>query len=125
MGMTDAKEQKGADTATWMRWGVRDKDGRVVVPRRGDRVNISRMGPMSRSRIRLEVEGLTGTHAVRAAWTALAAVPGIVSAEVSMTGVVLEVEGMLDQPLLAAALDAAGVRLVGVSVEQTRALPII
>ena len=42
-----------------------------------------------------------------------------------MAGVVLEVEGLLDQPLLAAALDAAGVRLIGVSVEQTRALPII
>lgn len=109
----------------WMRWRTQDKDGRLMVPRRGDRVNISRMGPVSRSHIRLEVEGLTGTHAVRAAWTALAAVPGIVSADVSMAGVVLEVEGVLDQSLLATALDAAGVRLIGISVKHTRALPII
>ena len=109
----------------WMRWRTQDKDGRLMVPRRGDRVNISCMGHVSRSHIRLEVEGLTGTHAVRAAWTALAAVPGIVSADVSMAGVVLEVEGVLDQSLLAAALDAAGVRLIGISVKQIRALPII
>ncbi len=105
--------------------GLRDKDGRVVVPGRGDAVKISRMGPRSRSRLRLHVDGLLGTHAVRAVWTALAAVPGIVSADVSMAGVILEVEGVLDEPLLATALDAAGVRLIGVTVEQTRALPII
>lgn len=80
---------------------------------------------MSRSRHRVEVEGLIGTHAVRAVWTALAAVPGIVSADVSMAGIVLEVEGVLDQSLLAHALDAAGVRLIRVSVEQTRGLPIL
>ena len=88
-------------------------------------MNISRMGSMSRSRLRLEVEGLIGTPAVRAVWTALAAVPGIVSADVSMAGVVLEVEGALDETLFAAALDAAGVRLIAISVEQTRALPIL
>jgi len=52
-------------------------------------------------------------------------VPGIVSADVSMAGVVLEVEGVLDEPLLAAILEAAGVRLMGIMVVQTRALPIL
>ena len=104
---------------------LRHKDGRVVLPGRGDTVKISRMGLTSRSHLRLHVDGLLGTHAVRAVWTALAAVPGIVSADVSMAGVILEVEGVLDEPLLATALDAAGVRLIGVTVEQTRALPII
>jgi len=88
-------------------------------------VKICWMGPTSRSRLRLQVDGLTATHAVRAVWTALAGVPGIVSADVSMAGVVLEVEGVLDEPLLAAILEAAGVRLMGIMVEQTRALPIL
>jgi copper chaperone CopZ len=67
---------------------------------------------MPRQRISVEIEGLLAVHAVRAVRTALAGVPGVVQAEVSMQGAVLETEGPLDEAALAAALDAAGVRLV-------------
>lgn len=78
----------------------------------------------SRSRVRLELEGMLAVHAVRAVWTALGAVPGVVSAEVTMAGAVLEVEGPLDRAALDAALDAAGVRVKGLVVEQQRILPL-
>jgi copper chaperone CopZ len=75
--------------------------------------------------VTVEIDGLTGIHAIRAVWTALGAVPGVVSAEVAMTGVKLELDGPLDREALAAALDAAGVKLVAVTVDQTRVLPIV
>lgn len=104
---------------------LRYKDGRWFVRGGGDVVKFPGMTTVARLRVRLEVEGLTGTHAVRAAWTALTAVPGIVAAEVSMAGILLEVAGVLDEALVAASLDAAGVRLVGVVVEHRRGLPIV
>lgn len=76
------------------------------------------------SRIRLELDGLVAVHAVRAVWTALGAVPGVVRAEVTMAGALLEVEGLLDRAALDAALDAAGVRIVSVTIEQSRILPL-
>ncbi len=79
---------------------------------------------MARRRIRVAIDGLTGVHALRAVWTALAAVPGIVSADVTMQGALLEMEGALDEPRLAEVLEAAGVRLVSVTVEQARVLPL-
>lgn len=82
------------------------------------------MNPGTRSRVRLELDGLIAVHAVRAVWTALAAVPGILAAEVTMAGAVLEVEGALDRDALDVALAAAGVRLVGITVEQQRILPL-
>jgi len=78
----------------------------------------------SRSRVRLELEGLVAVHAVRAVWTALGGVPGVVSAEVTMAGAVLEVEGALDRGALDRALDAAGVRVTAFHVEQGRMLPL-
>ncbi len=83
------------------------------------------MTQRARTRVAVEIDGLTGIHAIRAVWTALGAVPGVVTAEVAMTGVRLELEGPLDRDALAAALEAAGVRLVSVTVEEARVLPIL
>ncbi|MDQ8158422.1 MAG: heavy metal-binding protein [Gemmatimonadota bacterium] len=79
---------------------------------------------MTRQRIHVHLDGLVAVHAVRAVWTALAAVPGIVGAEVTMAGAVLEVEGALDRAALDAALDAAGVTVRALHVE-ARVLPVL
>jgi hypothetical protein len=75
-------------------------------------------------RVRVELDGLVAVHAVRAVWTALTAVPHVVSAEVTMAGAVLELDGPLDRAVLDAALDLAGVRVLAVTVEQRRMLPL-
>lgn len=79
---------------------------------------------MPRQRIHVHLDGLLAVHAVRAVWTALGAVPGVVRADVSMKGAVLEVEGDLDRAALTAALEAAGVSLISLRVE-ARQLPIL
>jgi hypothetical protein len=82
------------------------------------------MNARTSTRVRVELEGLVAVHAVRAVWTALHAVPNVVSAEVTMAGAVLELDGPLDRAALDAALDLAGVRVVAVTVEQRRMLPL-
>ncbi|MEY4956025.1 MAG: hypothetical protein RL409_282 [Gemmatimonadota bacterium] len=79
---------------------------------------------MPRQRIHVQLDGLVAVHAVRAVWTALGAVPGVLSAEVTMQGAVLEVEGALDRTALDAALDAAGVSVRSLRVE-ARVLPVL
>jgi len=79
---------------------------------------------MPRQRIHVQLDGLGAVHAVRAVWTALGAVPGVLSAEVTMQGAVLEVEGALDRAALDAALDAAGVSVRSLRVE-ARVLPVL
>ena len=79
---------------------------------------------MPRQRIHVQLNGLVAVHAVRAVWTALGAVSGVVSAEVTMQGAVLEVEGELDRAALGAALDAAGVSVRSIRVE-ARVLPVL
>ncbi len=101
-----------------------NKDGGSVVCRGGEVVKIPCMAHTTRTRVRLDVDGLAGIHAVRAVWTALGAVPGVVSADVSMAGVVLEVEGALDRVQLTEMLAAAGVTLRAISVEQRAILPL-
>jgi copper chaperone CopZ len=61
---------------------------------------------MSRQRIHVQLDGLVAVHAVRAVYTALGAVPGVLSADVSMQGATIEVEGVLNR----AALDEALMR---------------
>lgn len=77
---------------------------------------------MPRQRISVEIEGLIAVHAVRAVRTALAAVPGIEHAEVTMQGAVVETTGALNEAALAEsladALAMAGVRLVSMRVER-------
>jgi len=79
---------------------------------------------MPRQRIHVQLDGLVAVHAVRAVWTALGAVPGLLSAEVTMQGAVLELDGDLDRAVLDAALDAAGVSVRSLRVE-ARILPIL
>jgi hypothetical protein len=73
---------------------------------------------MPRQRIHVQIEGLLSVHAVRAVWTALSAVPGVLQAEVSMRGVVLEADGPIERDVLADCLAMAGVRLVDMTVEK-------
>jgi hypothetical protein len=79
---------------------------------------------MPRQRIHVQLDGLVAVHAVRAVWTALGAVPGLLSAEVTMQGAVLELDGELDRAALDAALDAAGVSVRSIRVE-ARVLPVL
>ncbi len=79
---------------------------------------------MPRQRIHVQLDGLVAVHAVRAVWTALGAVPGLLSAEVTMQGAVLELDGELDRGALDAALDAAGVSIRSIRVE-ARVLPVL
>jgi len=79
---------------------------------------------MPRQRIHVQLDGLVAVHAVRAVWTALGAVPGLLSAEVTMQGAVLELDGELDRAALDAALDAAGVSIRSIRIE-ARALPVL
>ena len=79
---------------------------------------------MTRQRIHVQLNGLVAVHAVRAVWTALGAVPGVVSADVTMQGAGLEVEGALDRAALESALDAAGVTVRSIRIE-SRVLPIV
>lgn len=73
---------------------------------------------MPRLRIHVQIEGLLSVHAVRAVWTALAAVPGVRHADVSMRGAVLEADGPIDRAMLADALALAGVQMVAVREEK-------
>lgn len=73
---------------------------------------------MPRQRIHVQIEGLLSVHAVRAVWTALSAVPGVVQAEVTMRGAVLDTDGPLDRAVLAESLALAGVQLVEMTVEK-------
>jgi hypothetical protein len=79
---------------------------------------------MTRQRIHVQLDGLVAVHAVRAVWTALGAVPGVRSAEVTMQGAVLDVDGPLDRVALDAALDAAGVSIRALRIE-ARVLPVL
>lgn len=82
----------------------------------------------ARTRVEITLDGLVAIHAVRAVRTALGAVPGVLFAEVTMTGAVLELEGVVDvlalRPVLASALDVVGVRIVTIRVLQRRILPL-
>ncbi len=101
------------------------KDGRQVVRRGGDFAKILIMTIRPPTRIALRVEGLTGIHAVRALWTALSALNGLISADVSMAGVSLLMDEAPEEPQLAAVLETAGVRLISMTVQESRVLPIL
>ncbi|WP_353268398.1 hypothetical protein [Gemmatimonas sp.] len=73
---------------------------------------------MPRQRILVQIDGLLSVHAVRAVWTALGAVPGILGAEVTMQGAVLETDGPVDRQLLEEALAMAGVTLRSLQIEK-------
>jgi hypothetical protein len=78
--------------------------------------------------VHLELSGLIAVHAARAAHTALGAVPGVVSANVSMAGAEIDVVGDVDESTLAAdvrrALEPIGLGLIGMIVRPERRLPL-
>ena len=84
---------------------------------------------VTRTRVRLTVSGMVAVHAVRAVWTSLTAVPGVVHADVTLAGIELVVEGDAEPTALRAVLDdalaAAGVQIVTCVVERARQLPIV
>lgn len=59
----------------------------------------------------VEIDGMVSVFAVRAVWTALTAVPGIRTADVTMTGATLELEAPVEESVLAEVLATAGVTL--------------
>lgn len=63
------------------------------------------------SSVFLRIDGLISVHAVRAAYTALAAVPGVVRAEVSRRGALIEHDGSATRASVADALAMAGLAL--------------
>lgn len=75
---------------------------------------------MSRYLAFVEIDGLLGVYSVRAVWTALTAVPGILSATVDMTGAVLELDSPVEEAVLAEVLSSAGVGLRAVRQVKTR-----
>lgn len=81
-------------------------------------------GRATRWLVRLELHGLVAVHAVRSVWTALAAVPGIISADVSMSGALLEMNDRPDRAVLDAAVEPAGVRILSMSETPQRSLPL-
>lgn len=66
---------------------------------------------MQRYHAWVEIDGLVGVYSIRAVWTALTAVPGIVSAEVTMNGTTLHTDGPIDEQALRDALATADVTL--------------
>lgn len=83
---------------------------------------------MSVSVIRLELSGLIAIHAARAAQTALTAVPGIVSAQVTMAGATVDVtEPIRFEEIVAAisdVLEEIGIGVVSAVIVQRRTLPL-
>ncbi len=72
---------------------------------------------------RLRISGMSCQHCVNAVFTALTPVPGIVSAQVSIGGAVIEHDGRATRELLEAAVESAGYSLD--DAEDTRALPVL
>jgi copper chaperone CopZ len=69
----------------------------------------------------LTIAGMTAVHAVRAVYTAFAGVPGIVRAEVTLGGAVVEHDGSVTRAALAEAISVAGFELV--AYREERSLP--
>jgi copper chaperone CopZ len=72
----------------------------------------------------LTIAGMTSVHAVRAVFTALAAVDGIVSADVVLGRAVIEHDGRASATQLRDAIAVAGYEVVE-SREERRTLPLL
>jgi hypothetical protein len=79
---------------------------------------------LPRRRVFVHLDGLVAVHAARAVHTALAGVPGVCTAEVTLAGADLTVEGPLDRGALAAAVALAGAQVREVT-EWPRTLPVL
>jgi hypothetical protein len=78
---------------------------------------------LPRRRLFVHLDGLVAVHAARAVHMALAGVPGVCTAAVTLAGAELEVEGTLDREALEAAVALAGATVREV-VAQPRTLPL-
>jgi hypothetical protein len=78
---------------------------------------------LPRRRLFVHLDGLVAVHAARAVHMALAGVPGVCTAAVTLAGAELEVEGPLDRAALEAAVALAGATVRQV-VAQPRTLPL-
>lgn len=72
----------------------------------------------------LTIGGMSAVHAVRAVFTALAGVPGVINAEVGMGRAVIEHDGRAGTEPLRAAIELAGCELLAVE-ESRRRLPLL
>jgi copper chaperone len=73
---------------------------------------------------RARIEGMTCQHCVRAVFTALAGVPGIIRAEVSIGVIEVEHEGPVSEESLRTAVELAGYSLAA-SEQDRRRLPLL
>jgi copper chaperone CopZ len=80
----------------------------------------------SRSRVvaRLTIPGMTSVHATRAVFTALGGVEGVVRADVTRSGAVVEHDGSVTEEMLRAAVGVAGFEVAAVRLERGR-LPVV
>ncbi len=69
------------------------------------------------------IEGMASVHATRAVWTALNAVDGILSAEVSLGRTLIEHDGRATCQAVRAAVQSAGFRVI--ACREERRLPLL
>ena len=80
--------------------------------------------PAPRTISHLTIRGLTSVHASRAVFTALAGVEGVIQADVTRAGAVVEHDGRADERALREAVTLAGFEVIAVR-EERRVLPIL
>lgn len=70
------------------------------------------------------IAGMTCAHCVRAVFTALAGVPGVARADVSIGRAIIEHDGTASHEAIAEAISIAGYEVVSMS-DDRRALPVV
>jgi copper chaperone CopZ len=75
--------------------------------------------------ITADIGGMHSVHAARAVWTALAAVPGVTTAEVVLGRAVIEHDGRATVDALREAIAMAGCELLETTEERQRSLPLL
>ncbi|HWE41070.1 MAG TPA: heavy metal-associated domain-containing protein [Gemmatimonadaceae bacterium] len=80
---------------------------------------------MPRFTITAKIGGMHSVHAARAVWTALAAVPGVTSAEVVLGRAVIDHDGRATVDALREAIAMAGCELLETTEERQRSLPLL
>ena len=72
----------------------------------------------------LTIDGMTAVHAVRAVFTALSGVEGIIRADVAMGRATVEHDGRATAEAMRQAVEIAGYELIGIE-ESRRKLPLL
>ena len=75
--------------------------------------------------ITANIGGMRGVHAARAVYTALAAVPGVTTAEVVLGRAVIEHDGRATIDAVREAIALAGCELLETTEERQRSLPLL